>query len=117
MSNRLNAAGMLPLIIDPLQAVKVGQAINTSQRQVAQTIALGQTYMSPFRVIADLVSSISRSIDDALEMRDLYELHDRQLADIGIQCRQLAVRSAQRRHDERLRRDDIENANNSRWTY
>lgn len=107
MSNRLKSAGTLPLIIDPLQARKLGQAINNNQRQVAQTVALGDAYMAPFRAIAAMFSWIGRSIEDAVELRNLYETCDRQLADIGIQRRQIAIRRALRRHEQAFQRNAV----------
>ncbi len=100
MSNRLEAAGALPLIMDPFQAMKLGQAVNANQRQMEQTVALGEAFMALFRHIAGLLSWIGRSINHAQEMRVLFEMSDRQLADIGIQRDQIATLCAQSRLDE-----------------
>lgn len=100
MSNRLEAAGALPLIMDPIQAMKLGQSVNTSRRQMEQTIALGEAFMALFRDIAGLFSWIGRSIKHAQEMRVLSDMSDRQLADIGIQRDQIATLCAQSRVDE-----------------
>lgn len=89
MSNRLEAAGILPLIMDPVQAVKLGQQINNSQRRTEQTIALGEAFAALLRDIAGIFSWTGRLINDAVEMRSLYSLSDRQLADIGIDRSQI----------------------------
>lgn len=100
MSNRLEAAGAFPLIMDPIQAMKLGQTVSATRRQMEQTVALGEAFMAPFRAIAGLLSWLGQSIDHAQEMRALSEMSDRQLADIGIQRDQIATLSAQSRLDE-----------------
>lgn len=89
MSNRLESASPLPLIMDPLQAMKLGQSINNAQRQTEQTIELGSAFMELIRDVTGLFSWIGRSINNAVEMRNLYDLSDRQLADIGLSRHQI----------------------------
>ncbi len=84
MSNRLKSAGAFPLVMDPIQAMKLGQSINTAQRQTAQAIELGKAFKALFSKIFGVFSWIGRSISFAQEMRVLSEMNDRQLADIGI---------------------------------
>lgn len=102
MSNRLEATGALPLIMDPIQAMKLGQTVSATRRQMEQTVALGEAFMALFRDIAGLFSWIGRSVDHAQEMRALSEMSNRQLADIGIRRDQIAKLCAQSRLDEGL---------------
>lgn len=97
MSNRLESANPLPLIMDPVQAMKLGYAINNSQRQTEQTIALGDAFKALIRDIFGVFSWISRSINTAHDMRLLFDMSDRQLADLGIERSQIAALCAQRR--------------------
>jgi len=99
MSNRLESAKPLPLVMDPLQAMKLGQAVNASQRQTEQTIALGDAFKALFQDIVGVFSWIGRSINTAVEMRSLFELNDRQLADLGIERSQIAALCARGRLD------------------
>ena len=102
MSNRLESASPLPLIMDPVQAMKLGQAINASQRQTEQTIALGDAFKALIQDITGVFSWIGRSINSAVEMRSLFELNDRQLSDLGIERSQIAALCAQGRLDAAL---------------
>jgi len=105
MSNRLESASPLPLIMDPLLAMKLGQSINNSQRQTEQTIALGEAFMDLVRDVKGLFSWIGRSINTAVEMRDLFAMSDRQLADIGLDRSQIAAFCAQGRFGDAPARD------------
>ena len=89
MSNRLRDAGALPLVMDPMLAVKLGQAVYASRKRAEQTVELGQAFVAVFRDIGHAIGWIGRSINRATEMRDLYSLTDRQLADIGIERGQI----------------------------
>lgn len=97
MSNRLESVGAFPLIMDPIQAMKLGQSINNTQRQTAQTIALGQSFLGLFRGISGMFSWIGRSVRYAQEMRVLSEMNDRQLADIGLSRNEIPGLCAQGR--------------------
>ena len=102
MSNRLEAAGILPLVMEPIQAMKLGQAVSSNQRQTEQTVALGEAFMALFRSIGGLFSWTSRALAYAKEMRILSEMSDRQLSDIGVQRHQIATLCAQDRLGEVL---------------
>ncbi|MEE8333731.1 MAG: DUF1127 domain-containing protein [Alphaproteobacteria bacterium] len=102
MSNRLETAGILPLVMEPIQAMKLGQAISSNQRQMEQTVALGEAFMALFRNIGALFSWTGRSLAYAQKMRVLSEMSDRQLSDIGVQRHQIATLCAQDRLGEVL---------------
>jgi len=105
MSNRLDARGAFPLIMDPVQAMKMGQAIDTSQRQTAQTIALGEAFMALIRDVLGVFSWTRRLINNAVQMRSLYDLSDRQLHDLGIERSQIAGLCARGRLDDAFEKD------------
>lgn len=95
MSNRLETDGVLPLIMDPIQAMKLGQTVNNGQRQTEQTIALGEAFKALFRDVFGAFAWIGRSVNQAVEMRSLYDMSDRQLADLGIERSRIPALFAQ----------------------
>ena len=95
MSNRSVTTGIKPHIVDPLQALKLGQAINNSQRQTTQTVSYGDAFMTLFRAVSGVFIWVDRSIGDIQDMRKIFELSDRQIAELGIKRSQIATRCAE----------------------
>ena len=95
MFNRLDTAGNQSRMVNPLQILKWGQTINNSQRQAVRAVAFGHTFMTLFRAIAGVFLWMNRSINEIHDLRVIFELSDRQLAERGIKRSQIATRCAE----------------------
>ncbi|MEE8332496.1 MAG: hypothetical protein V3R85_01505 [Alphaproteobacteria bacterium] len=95
MSNRPDTTGIKPHMVDPLQALQLGQAVNNSLRQTTQTVAYGDAFMTLFRAVAGVFIWMDRSISDIQDLRIIFELSDRQIAELGIKRSQIATRCAE----------------------
>ncbi len=84
MSNRLNAEFKFPVLPDFAISGGSGGVVSETRARTAQTIALGQAFADLFRSTWNFFARIDRSIANARAMRDLVNLNDRVLADIGI---------------------------------
>ena len=84
MSNRLNAEFKFHLLPDFAVSGGSGGMVFETRAQTEQTIAMGQAFASLFRGTWKFFARIDRSIVNARAMRDLVNLNDRVLADIGI---------------------------------
>ena len=84
MSNRLNAEFKFHLLPDFAVSGGSGGVVFETRAQTEQTIAMGQAFADLFRNTWNFFARIDRSITSARAMRDLVNLNDRVLADIGI---------------------------------
>ena len=85
MSNRLNAAFKFPVLPDFAISGGSGGVVSETRARTAQTIALGRAFADLFRSTWNFFARIDRSIANARAIRDLVNLNDRVLADIGIE--------------------------------
>ena len=84
MSNRLLQIGRVPLIPDPLVAIKASQAFESSQLQTQRVIDLGNAYLSLPSLIRNGIRLFKDSLDRAIRIRNLSTMSDTALADIGV---------------------------------
>mgnify|MGYP001292226180 CR=1 FL=1 len=99
MSNRLLHIGRVPLIPDPQTAIQASSAFAASQEQTDQVFALGRAFRALPRDIWNMVHNISRSLNEAMRMRDLSSMNDQALADIGLRRDQISMLFANRPRD------------------
>ncbi len=84
MSNRLNAQIKFPVLPDFAVTGGSGAVVFETRAQAAQAEAMGQAFASLFRGIWSFFARIDGALATARTMRDLVNLNDRALADIGI---------------------------------
>lgn len=89
MSNRLTDAGRIPLIPEPLLAANAGSVFSKTRAMSEKVTALGRAFFELPTMLWNLVRQVPRSIDAAMQLRDLASMSDHRLADMGIRRDQL----------------------------
>ena len=84
MSNRLNTPTRVPLIGDPEVAERAGAALAESRARTEQVRAMGRAFADLGRAVVRFFARLNKSMDEALAMRDLANMSDHMLADIGL---------------------------------
>ena len=86
MSNRLSAAGRLPLIPDSWveQNIGLSETVLASRARAEQMIELGRAVRSLFRAFGRALGWVGARVDEAAQMSELAGMSDRMLTDIGL---------------------------------
>ena len=89
MSNRLIQIGRVPLIPDPVVALKASQAFSVSQAQTERVAHLGEAIFGLWSTLLNGISRFGDLLERANQVRNLSTMSDKSLADIGIRRDQL----------------------------
>ena len=84
MSNRQDAVGEVSFLPDFAITGEASAMVFESRARTEQAMALAGTFADLFRSIGRFLSRLDKSIADARSMRDLVNLNNRTLRDIGI---------------------------------
>ena len=89
MPNRLIQIGRVPLIPDPLVALKASEAFSASRDQTTRVIELGISFCTLLSSIRHGIRNFSNILERAMQIRSLSTMSDQSLADIGVRGDQL----------------------------
>ena len=100
MSNRLLHEGRVPLVPDPGMAIQTSSAFAASQEQTDQVRALGRAFRALPKDILSAINGIAQLMHDAIRIRNISTMSDRELADIGLRRDQISTLFVDRRRDQ-----------------
>lgn len=100
MSNRLIQTGRVPLMPDPMVAIQRNSAFASSKEQTNQVLALGRAFRALPMDIWNAVMGVAQSMHDAIRIRNISSMNDRELADIGLRRDQISMLFVDRRRDQ-----------------
>ena len=100
MSNRLIHEGRFPLIPEPGIAVQASGVFAASREQTDQVLALGRAFRALPKDSWNAFHGIAQTMHEAIRIRNLSTMSDRELADIGLRRDQISMLFTDRRGDQ-----------------